>query len=874
MVSTELRKWIFICAGLVLSIGFGFVAVSTGHAQVIINETDADNPSTDMLEFVELYDGGAGNTALDGLVVVFFNGNGDVAYTAFDLDGHSTDSEGYFVLGNSAVQNVDLVFSNNKLQNGADAVALYSGDGADFPNGTAVTTNALIDAIVYDTNDADDAGLLVLLNSGQPQVNEGAGGDKDNHSNQRIPNGSGETRNTSTYRQLPPTPGTKNKESISENAVEIFEIQGAGLASPLVEQTVTTESNVVTAVAANGFFIQTPESRADADPETSNGIFVFTDSAPQVAVGDLVDVTGQVVELFDFTQIGGNPSITVKSSAHALPAAIEFDANLPSPNQPQPQNEMERYEGMLVKVTNGTAAGANDRFGEVKIIAGPNRPFREPGIIFPGQPNLPVWDGNPEIFELDPDGLGLDDIQIHAGAEIISATGPLFFSFGDYQLLPAELSVEGVTSLRPVRDREEHEAIIATQNLLRLFDHLDDPNLNEPVPTEEEFKARLSKLSRYIREVLKAPNILAVQEVENLGVLQALADEIQTDDPAIIYTAFLKEGNDIGGIDVGFLARSTVIVDSVKQIGKGATFEFNGTIFTLHDRPPLILYGRLDSEAMFPITVMTVHNRSLGGIDSGDSTRVRTKRFQQALWISQRIQEMQHANPDILLVVLGDFNAFEFTDGFVDVLGQITGNLDPSGTLFAGTDEVQPDLTNRILSLPPEERYSFIFRGSAQALDHVLTSQALETFVKGVAFSRGNADAPYRFESDASTPLRSSDHDGLALYVDIGIIDAIDEQVPAASPADFFLAQNYPNPFNPETVIHFSLPHAGHMSLHVFNTLGQKVRTLADQEVKAGYHQAHWEGRDDRGNPVPSGIYYYQLQAGNKKQVKKMILLR
>lgn len=175
---------------------------------VIINETDSDTPGTDVLEFIELYDGGIGNTALDGLVVVLYNGNGDVSYAAYDLDGFSTDPQGYFLLGNTGVvPTPSITFPSNTLQNGADAVALYVGDATSFPNGTAVTTANLVDAIVYGTDDPDDAGLLVLLNVGQPQANEGI--DAVN-SLQRCPNGSGGARNTDTYQQWLPTPGGPN----------------------------------------------------------------------------------------------------------------------------------------------------------------------------------------------------------------------------------------------------------------------------------------------------------------------------------------------------------------------------------------------------------------------------------------------------------------------------------------------------------------------------------------------------------------------------------------------------------------------------------------------------------------------------------------
>jgi len=182
----------------------------TGVVSVIINEVDADTEETDTEEFVELYDGGAGNTALDGLVVVLFNGSNDLSYKAIDLDSYSSDANGYFVIGNTAVENVDLVIPSNTLQNGADAVALYYGSDSDFPNDTPVTTTNLIDAIVYDTDDGDDAALLVLLNASEPQVNENEKGDKEYHSMQRISNGSGGFRNTTTYTQETPTPGSKN----------------------------------------------------------------------------------------------------------------------------------------------------------------------------------------------------------------------------------------------------------------------------------------------------------------------------------------------------------------------------------------------------------------------------------------------------------------------------------------------------------------------------------------------------------------------------------------------------------------------------------------------------------------------------------------
>ncbi|MCH8963317.1 MAG: lamin tail domain-containing protein [Planctomycetes bacterium] len=202
-----------VAAGLLFTATVAF-------ADVHINEVDADQTSTDSAEFIELYDGGVGNTDLTGLVLVLMNGSDDASYLAFDLDGMSTNGQGYFVLcGDAAnVPNCDLDVepNTNLIQNGADAVALYTGDADDFPNDTPVTTTNLLDAIVYDTDDGDDAGLLVLLNADQPQVNERDGGSGTTHSNQRCPNGSGGARNTDTYAQATPTPGQDN------NCVEVF----------------------------------------------------------------------------------------------------------------------------------------------------------------------------------------------------------------------------------------------------------------------------------------------------------------------------------------------------------------------------------------------------------------------------------------------------------------------------------------------------------------------------------------------------------------------------------------------------------------------------------------------------------------------------
>lgn len=94
------------------------------------------------------------------------------------------------------------------------------------------------------------------------------------------------------------------------------------------------------------------------------------------------------------------------------------------------------------------------------------------------------------------------------------------------------------------------------------------------------------------------------------------------------------------------------------------------------------------------------------------------------------------------------------------------------------------------------------------------------------------------------------------------------------TPSNYMLSQNYPNPFNPITTINFSLPEATPVKLAVCNMLGQQVRVLVEKNFNAGSHQVKWDGRDMFGNSVVTGIYLYQIQAGDFSQTKKMLLLR
>ncbi len=189
-------------------------------SNILINELDCDQASTDTKEFVELYDGGAGNTSLDGYTLVFYNGSNDLSYATYDLAGQTTNAQGFFVIGSTEVANVNLSPSGFSLQNGADAVALYKAPAADFPNNTAVTTENLVDFVAYDTDDADDPGLLAGIIEGG-QINENASGDMVNHSIYRATDGEGGARNTTAFIAGIPTPGKSNASTGTAITVDL-----------------------------------------------------------------------------------------------------------------------------------------------------------------------------------------------------------------------------------------------------------------------------------------------------------------------------------------------------------------------------------------------------------------------------------------------------------------------------------------------------------------------------------------------------------------------------------------------------------------------------------------------------------------------------
>ena len=762
---------------------------------VLINEVDADQTSTDDAEFIELFDGGFGNTPLDGQVIVLYNGSIDEVYNAIDLDGFSTDADGYFVIGSSNVPNVDLdVFTTNGIQNGADAVALYQGDAEDFLNGAPISLEGLIDALVYDTNEGDDAELLDLLNAGQEQINEDDNDTKDIHSMQRLPNGSGGLRNTVSYTTIPPTPGEENAEPLP--VTFIHEVQGIGLSTPIEGQIVTIEGIVVGDFqeTTQGFYVQEEDADADENELTSEGVFVFAPGQIDVSEGDLVRVEGEVDEFFDLTQIDNIVSIEILESDQELPALS--DVTLPLPDG----DFLERYEGMRVEftqtlfVTNTFLLG---RGGELGLSSG-DRLFQPTHLVDPGaaandqamanELNQIIIDDastdqNPDPTIFPTGGLSFEN-TVRGGEEVTNIKGVLTyawsgFNFGGnstnaYRVYVTEDPVFGDANPRPDSPEDVGGTFkIASFNVLNYFNG-DGMGGGFPAPrgadSPEEFMRQRDKIINAIAEM--DADVVGLIEIENDGfdASSAIADLVNGVNAQMgegTY-AFVDPGTDQVGSDeiaVGFIYKPS----TTNLLGASAILDSSvDPTFNDDKNRAVLLQAFTEIASGNSVNIAVNHFKSKGspcddvgdpnaGDGQGNCNGVRTD---AAVALANWMATDPTGSGSEYNMIIGDLNAYAKED-------PITALKD------AGYSDLIDDYIG-------QTGYTFQFSGQWGYLDYAMSNSALTEFITGTTAWHINADEPavldynVEFKSEGQVesfynpaPFRSSDHDpvivGLAL---------------------------------------------------------------------------------------------------------------
>lgn len=726
----------------------------------VINEVDSDTPGTDTGEFVELFDGGAGGAALDGLVVVHFNGSSDTSYNAFDLDGFNTDTDGYFVLGNAAVS-PDIEFPSNGLQNGADAVGLYRADATDFPNGTAVTTTGLVDAFVYDTSDPDDVELLALLNAGQTQINENENGAKDDESNQRCPNGSGAARDTDTYAQFAPTPGAENTcdstppggelGECAAPATPIHDIQGAGPSSTLVGQTVVIEGVVVGDFqddAINLIAVQEEDADADADPVTSEGILVFEGgSTVPVATGDIVRLLGTVTEFGGVTEISPLSEIVVCEALTGTATAATIDLPVSA------VADLEAYEGMGVvfpEELTVTETFQQATFGEV-VLSADGRQFNPTNIAPPAPGVGEDLDSDRIIDSLEPGRIILDDLANgelsfgptdlpphvdadgtrRAGDTVTGLTGVLDEAFGQYRIRPVGTVPFASGNPPGPAPAVGGDLTVASFNVLNFFETFDTgASVCGPVSSSgcrgadnaNELDRQRTKITAAISEM--DADVVGLIEIENDATdsLDALLAGL----PDYIAVATGTIGDD--AIKVGFIYQA----DTVTPVGAPAILDssVDPRFIDTKSRPALAQTFEHNATGDL-VTVVVNHLKSKGSscADVGDPTSTngqgncngtRTMAAEaMADWLAT--DPTGSGDPDVLII--GDLNSYANEDPIVA--------LETAG---------YTDLVEQFVPAP--ERYSFIFGGASGYLDHGLANPPLAPKVAGTAIWHINADEP------------------------------------------------------------------------------------------------------------------------------------
>jgi hypothetical protein len=752
-------------------------------------------------DFIELFNHGNAPVSLNGWSVQYASSSG-TTWQKTNLTNVTLQPGQYYLVqeavGAGGTLNLPTPDATGTIPMSATAgkvalvrtQTLLSGGTPDF------TANNIADFVGYDGANyfEGSGGAPTLSNTTAALRNANGCTDTDSNSADFTagnPNPRNTASPTATCDVAPPPPPT----------VAIHDIQGPGATSPFADQVVKT-SGIVSARKSNGFFLQVKDSDVDANPSTSEGVFVFTSSAPSALaqVGNEISLIAKVQEFIPAADLNSPPvtelispsAITVISTGNTLPAAITLTAADTSSTGSVEQ--LERFEGMRVHVdsltvsgpTGGTVNEANATSSSngifYGVITGIARPFREPGIENPdplpaGAPaTVTRFDANPERLRVDTRGQsGSTVLNLTSGAVVTNVTGPLDYGFRAYTILqdpsPAPSVVPGI-SLTPVPDASGEELTVASFNMQRFFDTTDDPGTSDAILTTTAFSNRLNKASLAIRNVMKSPDIIGVEEMENLATLQKVADKLNADtiaaggtDPQ--YQPYLEEGVDIGGIDVGFLVKaSRVQVLSVHQEEVGSFVQPDNTTALLNDRPSLTMHVKVSRPKAddLTLTVIVNHLRSLSDVDDpADGPRVRAKRKAQADFLANLLQQYQQGGDKIISV--GDYNAFGFNDGYVDSMGIIEGHpTAPEFTTLAGNDLVDPDFTDLADLIPPDQRYSYNFDGNAQELDHVIVNQAAQSLISRFAIARVNSDFPESMRGDASRPERISDHDPAVAY--------------------------------------------------------------------------------------------------------------
>lgn len=562
--------------------------------------------------------------------------------------------------------------------------------------------------------------------------------------------------------------------SITDNdipaTIRIRDIQGTGHTSPLVGQTVSGVAGIVTAVASNGFYFQDPNP--DTDDRTSEGLFVFTSSAPTVAVGDSVRVNGTVAEFrpgsnannLTITELT-SPSVTVLSSGNPLPVAtilgnggrtiptqvidndttgnIETGTTTFDPAQ-DGIDFYESLEGMLVQVNNPVTTSKLNVFSsseEIWVLAddGANATSNTAR----GGSLITSTDFNPERIQIDDlinSSVTLPTVDV--GAKLSTITGVVNYDFSNYEVLVS--TAPTVVQASPLQ--KEITNLTGTTNQLTVATF----NVENLDPGDGA--AKFTGLANAIVNNLKSPDIINLEEVQdNNG---ATNDSVV--DASVTYQTLINaiaaaggptyqyrqinpvddtNGGEPGGnIRVGFLfnPQRVSFVDrpggtstsstTVTDIGSDGIPDLSASPGLLDPTNSTFNASRKPLVGEFVFNGQTVYvignhfnskggDQPLFGVNQPPTLTSEVQRNQQGTIVKNFVQSILAIDTNANIIVAGDLNDFEFSNPLTI--------LESAG------------LNTLVETLPANERYTYNFEGNAQVLDHILASGNLLTNLDG-----------------------------------------------------------------------------------------------------------------------------------------------
>lgn len=577
----------------------------------------------------------------------------------------------------------------------------------------------------------------------------------------------------------------------------IEQIQGTAHLSPYAGKPVQGVEGVVTAVGPAGFWAQSRQP--DDDPATSEGVYVYTRGRIPVAVGDAVTVDG-VVQEFRPGGSGGNdnlttteitaPTVTVDSHGNTVPAPVVLGIDRTAPPQTIERGDpgsveypdavfdpatnaidfYESLEGMLVTVRDAEVVGPTASFGEIPVVPGglpDDAAVRTPrgGVLYSGY-------DHPNAMRVQ-----LDDALLRAGSMpaanvgdtlVGDTTGVLDYSFSNFKLEVTQPPVvrSGGLQREVTQAAGTNELAVATFNV---------ENLSPSDPA-----TKFERLAGQIVHNLQAPDVLALEEIQdNSGpaddgtvasdvTVRMLEDAIVAAGGPRYDARWVDPQDKTDGGQPGGNIRSVLMfrtdrgLQLVDRPGADATTATQ--VVTVHHRPQLTYSpGRIDptdpawNDSRKPLVgqfrwhgqdvfVIANHFSSKGGDDPLFGRWQQPVRFSEQARHAQAqverafLDQLLNTDPDANVVVLGDLNDFEFSQT-ADIL------VGSGGTTLV-------DLPR---TLPVNERYTYVYEGNSQVLDHILVSRSL---AEGPG--RGHGPAAYRYDivhTNSELADQDSDHD-------------------------------------------------------------------------------------------------------------------